>query len=221
MRTSLPFSVTSRCLALASVVALASFGCSGSSSPAATTDTGNLILNGDAESGSGGTDDNPITKTPDWTSSGGAGAIEYGDNGIGYAVPGAPDAGKSFFSGGSDNTTSSLTQTIDVSQYGSAIDGGGVTYVLEGYLGGYADQGDDATLTVTFKSASGSDLGKGTIGPVTESDRKGNTELLKRSTTGAVPATTRSVQVVLSMTRTDGAYNDGYADDLSLVFDGV
>jgi hypothetical protein len=221
MRASLALSMTSCGIALTSFLALPVFGCSGSSSPVATTDTGNLILNGDAESGAGGTEDNPVTKTPDWTSSGGAGTIQYGDNGIGYAVPGAPDPGKSFFSGGSDNDTSSLTQTIDVSKYASAIDGDGVTYALEAYLGGYAGQGDSATLTITFKSASGSHLGTGKVGPVTEADRKGNTELLKRSTTGAVPATTRSVEVVLSMTKTDGAYNDGYADDLSLVLDGV
>jgi|HubBroStandDraft_1064217.scaffolds.fasta_scaffold266219_1 hypothetical protein len=203
---------------LLSALALVSGGCGSSSSTSSGTSP-NLILNGNAEAAAGGTCDTPV-KAPDWTSSGGAGAIQYGSAGIGYPVPGAPDAGKSFFSGGPDNATSSLTQTIDVSQYATAIDAGGVTYTLEGYIGGYSDQGDYATLTATFKDANGATLGKGTIGPVTPADRKDMTELLERSSTGAVPDNTSSVLVVLAMTRECGAYNDGYANDLSLVFTG-
>jgi hypothetical protein len=33
----------------------------------------------------------------------------------------------------------------------------------------------------------------------------------------AVPPGTRQVEIKVVMTRTDGAYNDGYADNLSLV----
>jgi hypothetical protein len=205
---------------LLSVLALVNGGCGSSSSSTMSGTSPNLILNGNAEAAAGGTDGTPV-KAPDWTSSGGAGALQYGSAGIGYPIPGAPDAGKSFFSGGPDDATSSLTQTIDVSEYATAIDAGGVTYTLEGYLGGFSDQADYASLTATFKDASGAPLGKGaTIGPVTAADRKNVTELLKRSSTGAVPEKTSSVVVVLEMTRDCGAYNDGYANDLSLVFMG-
>jgi hypothetical protein len=35
---------------------------------------------------------------------------------------------------------------------------------------------------------------------------------------GYVPAGTRKVVVTITMTRTAGSYNDGYADSLSLTF---
>jgi hypothetical protein len=182
--------------------------------------TGNLILNGNAEAAVGSTGGGPV-KTPDWTSTGEATAVQYGPMGIGYPVPGAPDAGKNFFSGGDDDAKSSLMQTINVSQYASFIDGGGVSYTLQGWLGGFSDQGDYETVTATFLSATGSILGKGTIGPVTAAQRKDTTELLKKTTTGSVPVGTRSVVVLQLMIRDCGAYNDGYGDDLSLVFSGV
>jgi len=43
---------------------------------------------------------------------------------------------------------------------------------------------------------------------------------LQRSSNGTVPSGTRTV-LVCSMLRTDGTANDGYADDLSLVFSGL
>lgn len=202
------------------VAAMVTLGCGSSSTSSGTGTSGNLIKNGNAEAAVGSTGGPPV-KTPDWTSKGEATAVQYGPSGIGYPVPGAPDAGKNLFSGGEDDATSSLSQTIDVTEYASFIDGGGVTYVLQGWLGGYSGQGDDLTVTATFKSSSGAALGKGVIGPVTAAQRKDMTELLKRSTMGMVPPDTRSVLVVQSMTRTDGAYNDGYSDDLSLVFTGI
>jgi hypothetical protein len=202
------------------VAAMVTLGCGSSSSTSGTGASGNLIKNGNAEAAVGSTGEGPV-KTPDWTSKGAATAVQYGPSGIGYPVPGAPDAGKNLFSGGDDDATSSLTQTINVTQYASFIDGGGVTYVLQGWLGGYSGQGDDLTVTATFESSSGAALGKAVIGPVTAAERKDVTELLKRSMMGIVPPDTRSVVVVQSMTRTDGAYNDGYSDDLSLVFTGI
>jgi hypothetical protein len=205
---------------LASLAALSSFGCGGAVATSGTGTSGNVIRNGDAEAAVGSTG-GPAVNTPDWTSTGEATAVQYGSPGIGYAVPGAPDPGKNFFSGGYEDAMSSLSQTIDVSQYASFIDRGNVTYTLQAWLGGYSGQGDYATLTVTFTGASGAALGTGTIGPVTPADRDDTTELLERSSTGAVPPETRSVLVVLAMTREDGAYNDGYADDLSLVFKDI
>jgi hypothetical protein len=58
-------------------------------------------------------------------------------------------------------------------------------------------------------------LGSASIGPVTSADRSGATGLLPVSGTGTVPVGTVAIEVQLVMTRYDGAYNDGYADDLS------
>src|SRR5438094_871826 len=51
---------------------------------------------------------------------------------------------------------------------------------------------------------------------VTAADRHDTTALLARSVTGAVPPGTRAIGVRLDLVRTDGAYDDGYADNLSL-----
>jgi len=183
--------------------------------------SGNLIVNGDAESGTGSPDGTPVP-TPGWTSMGNATAIVYGANQYPAAGdPGPPDRGKNFLVGGPSDAMSSLSQTDDVSRYAAAIDADHVTYTLSGWLGGFAGQEDNAVLTVTFQGSSGASLGTATIGPVTAEDRSMQTGLLLRTTTGKVPVGTRSVGVLLSLTRLEGTANDGYADDLSLTFNGV
>jgi hypothetical protein len=181
----------------------------------------NLIVNGNAEAAIGSADGTPVS-TPGWTSVGEATAIQYGVSGWPAPTdPGPADRGLNFFSGGQADATSSLTQTIDVSQYASSIDASHVTYVVSGWLGGWSSQDDNATLTVTFQNASGAALGTGSIGPVMSSDRSGVTGFVQQSSSGAVPSGTRTVLVALSMARTEGVANDGYADDLSLVFSGT
>ena len=198
-------------------------GCGGSSLPdaGAGANACNLIVNGNAEAALGAVNGTPVV-TPGWTALGQATAAQYGVDGWpALSDPGPTDRGLNLFSGGSSDATSSLTQTISVSQSASAIDTGGVTYLLSGWLGGYAGQDDNAPLTVTFQNTSGLALGSGTIGPVMASERSGATAFLLRSSNGIVPAGTRSVLVVLSLVRTSGTANDGYADNLSLVLSGA
>ena len=181
----------------------------------------NLIVNGNAEAATGSADGTPVA-TPGWTATGEATAGQYGVNGWpGLTDPGPADRGLNLFSGGVADATSSLTQTINVAQFASSIDASRVTYELSGWLGGWQSQDDNATLTVTFQGATGLTLGTGTIGPVMGSDRGYATGLVQQSSSGAVPAGTRTVLVVLLMTRVSGSANDGYADDLSLVFSGT
>jgi hypothetical protein len=181
----------------------------------------NLIVNGNAEAAIGSADGTPVA-TPGWTTTGEATAAQYGVSGWpGSADPGPTDRGLNLFSGGPSDATSTLTQTINVAQFSSAIDSRRVTYLLSGWLGGWQSQDDNATLTVTFQSASGVALGTGSIGPVMGSDRAYATGLIQQSSSGSVPSGTRTVLVVLSLVRISGSANDGYADDLSLVFGGT
>jgi hypothetical protein len=181
----------------------------------------NLIVNGNAEAAVGSADGTPVA-TPSWYSSGQATAAQYGVNGWPALTDSGPaDRGLNLFSGGPADDMSSLTQSVSVSQFASLIDTGGVTYALSGWLGGFSSQDDNATLTVTFQNASNAALGTGSIGPVMASDRSSATGLLQRSSTGAVPAGTRTVYVVLSLIRASGTANDGYADNLSLVLSGI
>jgi hypothetical protein len=208
-------------LALAALAAAACSSSTASPAAAGVATTDNLIANGNADAANGSQDGSPVP-TPGWTSTGEATALEYGVSSYPAATdPGPTDRGTNLFVGGQDDMSSSLTQTIDLTAYGAAIAGGGVTYTLTGWLGGYNSQEDSATLTITFEDGSGSALATGSIGPVTAEDRMGSTGLLERSGTGAVPKGTQSVLVELDMTRTDGSANDGYADDLSLVLTGI
>jgi len=107
---------------------------------------------------------------------------------------------------------------IDVSAAAPVIDAGRASYALSAYLGGFSGQNDGAVLTVTFRPAEGgAPLGSASLGPVTQAERGGETGLLPRTSQGTVPPGTRTLDVLLQMTRSEGAYNDGYADNLSFV----
>src|SRR4051812_31060556 len=83
-----------------------------------------------------------------------------GDNTPTADSPGPPDRGVQFFVGGPANAASSATQVVDLTErYGAAVDRGGVTFRLAGYLGWANTQGDAAALTAVFQSAAGAALG--------------------------------------------------------------
>ncbi|MFE9429134.1 ricin-type beta-trefoil lectin domain protein [Kitasatospora sp. NPDC006697] len=178
----------------------------------------NLVLDPGGESASCTNSGKDGTTVPGWTVTAGEPDV------ICYATPndfphpgtpGSPNRGNAFFAGGATGS-SNLRQTVDVSTAAAAIDQGGTTFDLSGWLGGYGSQNDRAALTATFRNGAGASLGTGQIGPVTDADRNEATSFLLRDTTGAVPAGTRSIQLDLSFTYSYGDTTDGYADDLSL-----
>ena len=186
------------------------------SSGAATT-TGNRLVNGGADSSTGGSGNAVTVPLPGWSATGGMTAIRYGVA-AGYPSatgPGPADRGLSFFSGGT-TATATVAQTVSTSDAVAAIDAGAATFALTGWLGGYRTQTDSAKVVATFRNSAGAALGSSTLGPVTPTDRAGVTGLLHRSATGRVPVGTRSVRVVVTATRGGGTNNDGYADSLGL-----
>lgn len=140
-----------------------------------------------------------------------------------YGAPGFPtsadapaSSGSIFFAGGTAAVSTS-TQALDVRAASAAIDGGALAYRVSGAFGGSASENDQATLTVTFFGASFELLGAAEIGGFDAAARGNATKLLRDSESGVVPVGTRYLDVTLEATRTAGSYNDGYADDLSLV----
>jgi hypothetical protein len=183
--------------------------------------TANLIVNGDGEQGVASEDGSPVA-TPGWTSTGEATAVKYTCSGCPAATdPGSPTRGLNFFAGGLADPTSTLSQTISLAAYATAIDTGTLGFALQGYLGGYDGQDDNTVVSVSFRNASGTAVASASLGPVLSADRGGVTGMILKSTTGNVPAGARSAVVTLTMTRTEGTANDGWADDLSLVLLGV
>jgi hypothetical protein len=183
----------------------------------------NLIINGDAESDVGSAAGAVIGSVTGFTTVGNFTVTKYGaSSGFPLATdPGPVNRGLNFFSGGPNNAASSAHQLIDVSSIASSIDLGSTRYELSGFLGGFSSQGDHAVLTANFWDDQNAPLGFSAIGAVTNIDRNNVTGLLERSTDGIVPVGTRSIQIALALTRTAGAYNDGYADNLSLILTPV
>lgn len=173
----------------------------------------NLIVNGDAEAGTTG-----------WTAFDGTplfGAVEYSSNWVLPSQPGPVDRGLNLFVGDSGNAFAAAWQAVDVRSLAASINAGAVTYNLSGWLGGWAAQTDNALLYVQFQNASAVDLGTAILGPVTPGDRGNATGLVFRTVDGALPAGTTSVLFSLSMERTGGGDNDGYADNLAFTLAAV
>jgi len=186
----------------------------------------NLIVNGDAEAGAGSaTGSDVISVVPGWTASGNFTVVDYGAGSAG-AFPKATDAGpgdrgEHFFAGGPDNATSRAKQVITLTGGRRAIDQRRVQFMLSGYLGGSKTHGGNAVVKATFRSATGQVLGKAMIGPVSPADRGNATGLFLRASSRRLPPGTRSITVTVIMTGADATYNEGYADDLSLILTRV
>ena len=200
------------CGALALALAGAAAASSSVTSP-------NLVINGGAELGQAAADDTQIIAPPGWKTTGEFTAVLYGASG------GFPDAtvsaviggGKAFFAGGNTGL-STATQTRSVpSSWRSWVQRGRVKTVLSADLGGFEGQSDDATVTALFLNKSGKKVKSLRIGPVTPAARNGQTELLPLSATHSIPTATRKIKIVITSTRFNGTYNNGYADNVSLV----
>ena len=176
----------------------------------------NLVVNGNAEQGSGATNLTDIVRPNGWTTTGNFTVDKYSADLINTSDPGPSDRGDYFFGGGPNNPASSASQTIDLSGGSGGIDSGSKKYDLTGYLGGFGGQSDAAIVEATFEDAAGHSLAVARIGPVTDLARKGKTALNRTTSSGTVPRLTRKVVIKVSMSRSDGVYNDAYADDISL-----
>src|SRR4051794_17537955 len=126
--------------------------------------SGNLVANGDAESGAGALDSGTTAPVPipGWQTTPNftehvydpAGSGAFPDINASKAIAG----GNQFFAGGPENTANdreTAFQTIDVSVAAPEIDRGVVTASLSGDLGGWLDQGDAAAVDAVFFGVSG------------------------------------------------------------------
>lgn len=194
------------------------------SSPAlaqAAIPSGNLVGNPGAEASVGATDLSAVAAPSGWTASTGFTAIRYGTQDLpSIAQATQLHAGLNFFAGGPNVSESTATQTIDVSSAATEIDAKSVNATLTALLGGYTSQGDNAKVVAQMLGAGGAALGPITVGPVSPTERGGVTSLVSRTTTARVPPGTRTIVVTTTARRTEGTFNDGYADNVSLALAG-
>ncbi len=178
----------------------------------------NLIVNGEAEADptapANGGDNVDVSNWESETD--GFTIVRYG---IGGGFPSTTDPGPAsrgtfFFSGGSSgNNVESATQIINIADCATDIDASNLIFSLDGFLGGFSSQADNAKLTATFKNAANVSIGTSTIGPVTPTERNSITGMLARNAVGRMPVGTRTIELLLQMT--GSGYVDGYADNLS------
>lgn len=181
--------------------------------------TGNLLLDPGGDQGAGDPNCGAAPFIQSWSIDNfGVSLCQYGSFEISPASPGPSDRGANYFAGGPNNSLSVLSQHLDISTYAASIDGGFLTYVFSGWLGGLGSKDDNVTAIATFRDASTNMVGIATLGPVLAADRNYVTGLIQKTANGLVPIGARTVDVVLNFTRVSGTYNDAAADSLSLVF---
>jgi hypothetical protein len=155
---------------------------------------------------------------PGWLVTGNATQARYGASSI---FPGASsEYGSQFLAGGPGSAVSTATQQFVATEHDTQlyIDIDYVSFELRAWLGGTSSQGDEATVELQCKDGLGNLLKSQVLGPVTAAERNGETVLLLRQTSGRVPAGTRHIDCIVTMTRLDGSYNNAFADDLILYF---
>jgi hypothetical protein len=195
--------------------------------PQPDTGTGpNLIVNGGAEQGEGTLDGVDTNTVPGWKADGLLNSVAYGATGgegvSGFAKltsPGPNDRGQNFFAGGGGGVSTG-TQVADVKAAAAQIDKGGVTYNLTAWLGGSGTVADTAGVVSTFLDEHGKALGTATLAPVTPAMRNNTTGLIPEQSLGKIPARTRSIRTVLTITGNQPhdrtGHGLGFADDISL-----
>ena len=113
--------------------------------------------------------------------------------------------------------SSRASQTLPVAGAATEIDAGGVNACLSAYLGGQRNWTQyKIWAELEFLSAEGARLGQFRIGPVTASQRKNLTTLLRRQASRPVPRGTRQLRVVLAADSTVGGATYGYADNVAV-----
>lgn len=208
---------------------------------AAILTSGNLLVNGDAESGdASGTGYSAVT-VPGWQMVGTPTVVKYGQfrdlpsvlttpvpvlpdilRFFGFAFPStAPAGGGNQFFGGGPVSSTQLIQSVDLNQNANLrgeIDGGNVQYNLSALLGGMMWDPSEASITIDFLDQNKASLATNQIGPVTYLDHFLSTGLQERETSGTIPVGTYSAVVKVIFNDLNPSldhYNNAYADNIS------
>jgi uncharacterized protein (TIGR03437 family) len=181
--------------------------------PAQSALNSNLIVNGNAESGPAGTAVSPPVAIPGWTATGKPTVLSYGLTGYVLTTdpgppPTGPDArGFNYFAAQSSST---LSQVINVSSAVAAIAGGNVKYTASAYLGSDGTVSFPPQMSVAFQNANGQTFSTVTLGPL---GFPANGMSLQQQI-GLVPPGTSQIAVTVTFASTA---SPSYADSLSLV----
>lgn len=179
----------------------------------------NLIVNPGAELGTSSVNGQWSVPIPGWTPSGNFTVASYANTaGLPSMIsPGSPTRGLNFFVGGPTNQTATIQQVIELDLLAELIDADRAEFDLRAWLGGTGAQDDSALVIAVFNDANGDSLSTVSIAGPTSAVRNNQTGMLLRSRQGVIPIGSRSVNVIVLASRSVAPFNDGCADDLSLV----
>jgi len=106
-----------------------------------------------------------------------------------------------------------MYQNIDLTDYMDLIDNEDANFILSAWLGGEKGESDEGIVTIHFRNSLLPDLGeKSTIGPVSLKSLSQQFMVFFRNTTGVVPANSRWMTVIITMTHSDNT-NDPIIDN--------
>ncbi|CAF1262900.1 unnamed protein product [Adineta steineri] len=184
--------------------------------------TGNVLINGDAESGPCAPYGN-VSSPISWSYNGPITQIYYTNVDFGGQTPTSPgpsDRGQCHFYGQISSVTQ-MWQTGNITHFVDPIliDNQIIWFDFSAWIGGYWDQKDYAQVSLMFFDRTNQTVGNTTIlGPVLDTDRNYITSLLFRQANGLVPVGTRFFKVLVTMTRIAGGNNNGDVDNIVLIF---
>ncbi|CAF3833806.1 unnamed protein product [Rotaria sordida] len=178
----------------------------------------NLLMNEDGETGPCALS-TTVTPPTLWSYVDIITQITYNNSDYGALTPTTPgpsNRGNCYFCGMSSPITT-MSQSIDLSPYMTAIDSGNVSFHLSAWLGGWTNQNDSAEVSVDFLNYAYQSVGhRTTLGPVLAADRDFTTSLIFRQTSGTILINTRYMTVIITLTWYAGGDNDGYIDNISV-----
>lgn len=210
------------CLSIRSLAA-AAIALGLASTASATPLLTNLIVNGNAEANAGATNFGSVVVPTGWTTTSNFSIYQYafgGASDMNSATSSSVTGGANYFAGGPGNGVSTASQSINIADLAASIDAGLITAALLGQMGGFSTQEDNMTVQALFRDASNGVIGQLGLGPVSAAQRNSTSTVVAGAVNMIIPAGARSVDILMTATRLSGDFNDGYADNLSLILSG-
>ncbi len=177
----------------------------------------NLVVNGDAERGTGVTSRTAavVKDIPGWTTTGNFTLVQYGSISPDYRY--MASEGKQCFGGGPNGGAATGKQTIDLASGATEIDAGRARFYLSGWMSnGGSVIAASTKITVTFLDAEGKTLLTYSLNGPTQAENDTN-GMLWRAGSGFVLPNTRSVQLLVDLTSKATSFNGASADNIEFI----
>lgn len=175
----------------------------------------NLIKNPGAEAGRGVTAVGAFGAVPGWTLEGGqfgAASYTFRNGWFSGSTKGPAARGRNYFFGGTTEAAIRGPASIGAQTIALPAAAAGRKATLSGWLGNYGNS--RAQVRAQFLDAAGTALSTIRIGPVVTT---GSSDMVLRSRSATVPASTTQVKVSVNFGPNAARYNLAGADNLSLV----